>query len=215
MRRIWRNFITGFLVIFPAVLTAYILNFLFGWAFNLVINPISDQIAPWMPAVWAQGLTRFLVAVGFVLVIAGIGLATRILLLRRLFIVGEGLVRRVPIAGKIYGMIREIVDTIGGSQKGVFQEVVLVEWPQPKMYVLGFVTGKARGEVQQKTAEEVSHVFVPTTPNPTSGYLMLVDESRMTHLTMSVEQGMRLVISGGVVGEELKGLARRSGREAG
>ncbi len=203
-KKLWRNFLTGLIVILPALLTIAFLKLLFGWIVALVIDPFARLITPFVERGWAVALARLGVAVAFVLVVAFIGFGTRILILRRIFGLGELFVRRVPMVGKVYGTIREIADTFAGGRHGAFSRVVLLEWPRKGLYAIGFITSEGKGEVQEKTPEYVVNVFVPTTPNPTSGYLILADRSSLIPLEMSVEEGLRLVISGGVVGPSVK-----------
>ncbi len=203
IRGLWKNFLTGLLVLLPAFLTFTIVRMVFRWIYGLVINPVAQLISPWVPQGWIYLLVKIGILVGFIFVVAAVGLGTRLLLVRRLFTVGENLVRRVPIVGRIYNAVREIADAFRGEKRGVFTRVVLLEWPRKGLYALGFVTSEGKGEVQEKTPEHVVNVFVPTTPNPTSGYLMLVDREALIPLDMSVEDGMKLVISGGVVGPEV------------
>ena len=203
MRGFWKNFFTGLLIILPAALTFVILQFLFGWVVHLVINPLIYLIEPWVTRGWAKVLARIAIAIGFVIGIALLGFGTRILVIRRALNKGEKLISRLPMVGKIYTTIREIADAVGGGGRGAFTRVVLLEWPRKGLYALGFVTSEGKGEVQEKTPEHVINVFIPTTPNPTSGYLILADRESLIPLEMSVEDGMRLVISGGVVGPEI------------
>lgn len=204
VRALWRNFLTGLVVIFPAFLTLSILQILFKWAFHLVIAPFARLIAPWVTPGWAMWLAYAAIGAGFIFLVAAIGRGTQLLLFQRALRWGESFVERVPLVGKVYGTIREIADALGGSHPGAFSRVVLLEWPRKGLYVLGFVTSEGKGEVQDKTLEEVINVFVPTTPNPTSGYLILADRTALIPLEMSVQEGMKLVISGGVVGPGVK-----------
>lgn len=203
MKGLWRNFLTGLLVILPAVITLAILQILFGWVVRLIINPLADAITPFTAPGWALWVARLFIAVASILFVAALGVGTRILVIRRFFSLGEKLFERLPMIGTIYGTIRQIADTISGSRKGAFERVVLLEWPRPGLYVLGFVTSEGKGEVQEKTPEHVVNIFVPTTPNPTSGYLILADREQLISLEMSVEDGMKLVISGGMIGPEV------------
>jgi uncharacterized membrane protein len=195
-----RNFMTGLLVILPAVLTFGVLKLLLGGIASWFVNPLVRLISPWVAPGWRAALARLGIILGLIALVSLIGFGTRILLVSRLFLMGERLVRRVPMVGKIYGMIREIADAFKGQAKGAFTRVVLLEWPRKGLYAVGFVTSEGRGEVQEKTPEHVVNVFVPTTPNPTSGYLILADRESLIPLSMSVEEGLKLVISGGVVG---------------
>lgn len=200
IRALWRNFLTGLLVIFPALITLFVVDLLMGWTYRLILNPLERMLLPAGIPPGATLLARGAILVGFVLTMALLGFATRVLVVRRSLALGERLVRRVPMVGKIYWTVREIANTFVGQRRGVFTEVVLLEWPREGMYAVGFITSEGKGQVQEKTPEHIVHVFVPTTPNPTSGYLVLAPEKYLTRLDLSVEEGMRLVVSGGVSG---------------
>ena len=111
----------------------------------------------------------------------------------------EHLLDRVPFINTVYRTVKQIVDTFSKQQKAVFQEAVLLEYPRKRCYVLGFLTSEAKGETQKVTGEEILNIFVPTTPNPTSGFLLMVPKEDITRLNMSVTDGMKLIISGGAV----------------
>lgn len=211
IRSFWRSFFTGLLVIFPAIITIAILRVIYGWISGIAIDPLVGVLAPGLP-VLPLPLVRVLVVVGFVVIIAGVGFGTRVLIFRRVISWGEAIVRRVPMVGKIYWTVREIANTFSGQRRGFFTEVVLLEWPREGMYALGFVTSESKGEVQERTPDEIINVFVPTTPNPTSGYLVLAPRQSLTRLKMTVEEGMRVVISGGVSGPLVDPFRRPSGK---
>ena len=105
---------------------------------------------------------------------------------------------KVPLVSSIYSVFKHIVDTVSVQGKENFSKVVLVEFPRQGMYAIGFVTGVTKGEVQDITEERVINVFVPHTPLPTTGFFIFVPESLVTPLSMSVEDGMKMVISGGL-----------------
>lgn len=199
-QKFWRNFLTGLLVIFPALVTLGILQFLFGWIFRMVVDPVAKLVAFMMSQEQASWMVRLMIAAGFVGFTAAIGWGTRLLMIRRVVSLGEAVVRKVPMVGKIYGTLREIADTFAGRRKGLFSRVVLVEWPKAGVYSIGFVTAEVEGEMQAKTPVHVVNVFIPTTPTPTSGFLVLVPRDSLISLTLSVEEGMRLVISAGASG---------------
>ncbi|MBI3322741.1 MAG: DUF502 domain-containing protein [Candidatus Omnitrophica bacterium] len=203
-RGFWKNFLTGLIVAFPALVTLGILQLMFGWIFASFIDPVAKFVAFLMDMPSTTFLVRVVVAACFVVGLAAIGFGTRVLVLRRLFALGEELFRRVPMFGKIYGTMREIANTFSGDRRSLFNRAVLVEWPRPGVYSLGFVTSDAKGETQEKTPEHVVNVFIATTPNPTSGFLVLVPEESLIPLDMSVEEAMRLVISGGMSGPSVK-----------
>jgi uncharacterized membrane protein len=99
----------------------------------------------------------------------------------------------------VYRTAKQIVDTFSHQQKAVFQEVVLIEYPRKDCYVIGFLTSEAKGEPQAATGEAIVNIFVPTTPNPTSGFLLMLPKTDITPLNMSIADGMKLIISGGAV----------------
>jgi len=117
----------------------------------------------------------------------------------RLFRFGERLLLKVPFVSKIYNVVKQIIDAFSLQGKPMFSQVVLIEYPRKGTYAVGFVTGECRGEVQTRTAARLINVFIPTTPNPTSGMLMLVPDNEITYLDMTVEEGLKLIISAGVV----------------
>ena len=210
LRAFGRYFVTGLLVLLPAFITISLLQVMFRWVYRMTIGPVANLVALALSGSQATMVIYAIITLCFLLGIAGVGFGTRLLVLRRVFGIGEALVRRVPIVGKVYGTVREISESFAGQRRGMFGRVVLLEWPRAGMYAIGFVTSEGQGEVQEKTPEYVINVFIPTTPNPTSGYLVLAPRESLIPLEMSVEEGMRLVISGGVSGPNVKLPQRRS-----
>ncbi len=192
----WRSFLTGLLVVAPAFFTVSILQILFGWIYHLIIDPAAQLVAFALSRDEASIMVHVIISAGFVVMITVIGFATRLLLLRRLFGLGETVLRRVPMVGPIYGTMREIADTVAGQRRGLFHRVVLLEWPGKGMYAVGFVTSEKEGDLVK--------VFVPHAPTPASGFLILVPRESLVPLDISVEEGMRLVISAGVSGPAVK-----------
>jgi uncharacterized membrane protein len=111
----------------------------------------------------------------------------------------EHLLARMPIVRSVYSAIKQIFETIFRQQSQAFREVVLFQFPRPGIWTLGFITGVTKGEVQSRTGDELVNVFVPTTPNPTSGFLLFVPRKDVTVLGMSVEDGIKMVVSGGIL----------------
>ncbi len=199
MRALWRNFLAGFVIILPAFLTLTILELFFGWIYGLTIRPIAALITPFVTPGWTVVVAKVTIAVAMFFFITLIGLGARVLVLRQFFSAWENLFRRVPMVGKIYKTIREIADTFKGQQGGAFKRVVLVEWPRKGLYTIGFVTSDSKGELREKVPGHVLTVFIPHTPTPTTGFLILADRESVTELEMSVEDGLKLVISAGIV----------------
>ena len=106
---------------------------------------------------------------------------------------------RMPIIRGLYGATKQIFETVLSKQSNTFREVVLVEFPRPGMWTIGFITGHTEGEVRDALGEDLINIYVPTTPNPTSGYLVFVPRRETVLLSMTVEEGIKFVISGGIV----------------
>ena len=111
----------------------------------------------------------------------------------------EKVLGQVPFVSTVYRTVKQIVETFGKQNRAVFKEVVMVEYPRKNCFVIGFLTNDAEGETEAATGRRLTNVFVPTTPNPTSGFLLLLPREDVIHMNMSVGDGMKLIISGGAV----------------
>ena len=201
MIRSLRNaFITGIVVILPLGVTVIVINFLLV----RLGNPASQFFFWYLDSEWRNlpavkyALETISVFVVFLLITA-LGYGSRFVLGRIILRGLERLLDRVPFINTVYRTVKQIVDTFGQQKKAVFQEVVLIEYPRKRCYVLGFLTSTAMGETQTRTDEHIVNVFVPTTPNPTSGFLLMLPEEDIRRLQMSIADGMKLIISGGAV----------------
>jgi uncharacterized membrane protein len=196
MSETWKNlrnsFFAGLLVVVPVAASVLILVGVFTWFTDFMLpEPLRRQMF--------TPLYRVIALVLFVAFTVGVGWITRLVVGKRMVSAGEAIITRVPLLNKTYGFMKEISQTLLSGRKTMFQRVVLVEFPRPGIYSIGFVTSETAGEAQAKTKETVINVFVPTTPNPTSGFLVLVPRGQLIDLSMSVAEGMKLVISGGAV----------------
>jgi uncharacterized membrane protein len=194
-----KNFITGVAVIIPAVVTYWLIIFVLTPFDALFVTKAVTRLKPYYLGIMNEFFIRTGLYILIIAAIALIGFGTRVLVLKRLFSYLEKKFFQVPMLGKVYSATREISHAFLGESKSIFTRVVLVEFPRSGIYAIGFVTSEGKGEVQDKTVEKVINVFVPTTPNPTSGFLLIVPEKEMISLDMSIEEGLKLVISGGVV----------------
>ena len=201
MFRSLRNaFITGIVVILPLGVTVIVINFLLV----RLGNPASQFFFWFLDSEWRNlpavkfALETISVFVVFLLITL-LGYGSRFVLGRIILGGLERLLDRVPFINTVYRTVKQIVDTFGQQKKAVFQEVVLIEYPRKRCYVLGFLTSTAMGETQASTGEHIVNVFVPTTPNPTSGFLLMLPEEDITRLQMNIADGMKLIISGGAV----------------
>jgi uncharacterized membrane protein len=185
-----KYFITGLLVTLPLGLTYWILKILIPPLERLIGNPIQQYLHIYIP-----GLGIILL----VCLILLIGIFASNLLGRKLGQLGEWVLDRIPFVRIIYKFIKQLVNTIFSQGKANFKGVVLVEYPRKGIYSIGFLTSESRGEVQRVTRQKLVNVFLPTTPNPTSGYFLLLPEQDVTMLHMTVEEGLKMIISAGMV----------------
>jgi len=196
LAKIWRYFLSGVLVSAPLVVTLYIV-----WA---VVTTIDEKVKQLLPG--KNYIDQFLPydIPGWGLIIGFIGF-TLIGALTAGFIghyfvrMGEGILNRMPVVRGLYGAIKQIIEAVFKRDKTSFREVVLVEYPRRGIWALGFVTGIAKGEIQEDTQEEVLNVFIPTTPNPTSGFVLFVPRKDLKEVKMTVEEGIKLVVSMGII----------------
>ena len=186
-------FLTGLLVTAPVLLTVYI-----TWA---AIELIDGQVASILPGfnqlVFASIPGAGLI-IGLVLITA-IGAIAAGFLGRWIIRLGESILNRMPVVRTIYGASKQILETVISTQSDAFRDAVLVEYPRRGLWVIGFVTGGTRGEVAEQIDIEMVNVFIPTTPNPTSGFLLFCPRAEVIYLEMSVEDAVKLVVSGGIV----------------
>jgi uncharacterized membrane protein len=132
-------------------------------------------------------------------VLLGTGVIVANLFGRKLVEYWEQLLSRIPLVRSIYSGVKQIMETVFHSQGQAFRKVLLVEFPRKGMWAIGFQSGVTRGEAQVRTSEEVVNVFIPTTPNPTSGFFVMVPKKDLIELDMSVDEGLKMIISAGVV----------------
>ena len=197
-RSIRNAFITGIIVILPLGVTIFVINLLI----DKLGRPASRfffgnlDVAPGSPMDKALALLAVIIVFALITLI---GYGSRFVIGRVLLNFFDQLLHRVPLINTVYGTVKQIVTTFSEQKKAVFQEVVLLEYPRKNCYVLGFLTSEAKGEPQAVTGEKIVNIFVPTTPNPTSGFLLMLPENDITRLTMSVADGMKVIISGGAV----------------
>ena len=133
------------------------------------------------------------------LIILIVGWLTTSFFGKKIFQLGETLVEKIPFVRRIYTGSKQVVISIAQADTSAFRKVVLLEFPRRGLLAIGFVTGESRGEVQRLTQENMFNVFVPTMPNPTSGFLIFAPADELTEVSMSIEEGIKYVVSGGIV----------------
>lgn len=194
--RIRGYFLGGILITAPISITLYL-----AWALVTLIDRNVERLIP--PAYNPEQYLPFSVpGIGLVIVILGltlIGFLMANFLGRYLITLSERILDRLPVIRGIYSAIKQIMETIFASKEQAFREVVLVEYPRRGMWVIGFLVGKTRGEVQNTIDHDLVNVFIPTTPNPTSGFLVFIPREDIHTVNMSVDEGIKMVISAGIV----------------
>jgi uncharacterized membrane protein len=200
--RLRNYFLTGIAVTAPIAITLWIL---LG-----IIELIDEAVVPLLPAVYNPntylrdtfGAEANIPGVGLVVVIVGLTLIGFLAagFFGRMFVrSSERLVGRMPVVRSLYGALKQIFETVLESSSRSFREVVLVEYPRRGIWAIAFITATTEGEVQNIIADEVVNIFLPTTPNPTSGFLLFVPRSALVPLNMTVEEGIKMVVSAGIV----------------
>jgi uncharacterized membrane protein len=187
--RLRTYFVAGLIVFLPIAITVSII----AWLFRIL-----DSVLGWlMPLLIGREVRGLGLAMAVVLIFFIGALATNVLG-RRLVGFFERLMLRIPLARSIYSATKSVSDTIFLQRRAAFQRPVLVQWPRQGMYTIGFVTGESRG-LPGGPSLRALNVFVVTTPNPTTGFLMFVPEEEARPLAMSVEDALKIVMSGGIV----------------
>ena len=180
----------GLVVIVPVVITFWVLNMLFT-AIDGIASPIFDRV-----------FEQHIPGIGFItmiIVILIVGTFSRNLIARTIFKSFEKLISTIPLARTIYTAMKDIINALQPGKKGrSFREVVLIEYPRPGLWTIGFVTNEISVKNTQLPEEMIS-VYLPNPPNPTSGFLILLPRKEARVLNMSVEEGLKFVLSGGIV----------------
>ena len=190
-------FITGALLLAPLWVTV--------WAFKTIIDLLGGTFRPLYESYLPKplGSIPFLwdVVATFVvlLLITLLGYVSHYFFGKFFLGLIERFLQNIPGIGTIYNSVKQIVTTFGSERKSLFNQVVLVQYPRPGCWTLGFLTTKAQGEAQAHVGTEMWTVFVPTTPNPTSGFLLILPRNEVIELQMSAGDGLKMLLSGGVV----------------
>ena len=197
------NVLAGVAVLFPLVATIILFKIVIQALDSIVSKPIEGFLTLFVDKPYIYYATKVVFAVYVFLLLALIGYATKVLVVRRFFSQWEKLLHKVPIVSKVYGTIKQFSLAIfGEKRKDLFKRVVLVKYPRKGLYTLGFVTSSVKGRIKNAAGKNMFSVFVPMVPNPTTGFLELVTEDDVMPLDISVEEGIKLVLSAGVVGGE-------------
>lgn len=192
-------FITGVVIVVPVGVTIVLLRIMFTWLDDL-FAPIALQLTD--RPIPGLGI------IASILIIFGVGLLVTNFVGRTFVTFGETLVARIPFVRNVYSGAKQFLATLTQEQRKAFTQVVLVEYPKKGSYALGFVTTETTGEIREKFSEDLVNVFIATTPNPTTGFLLLLPKKAVQVLPIGIEEGIKMVVSGGIITPSLAHTSR-------
>jgi uncharacterized membrane protein len=194
------DLIAGLLVVIPLATTIWLTITIASWVINFLtripkqLNPFND-LNPFLGDLLNLGVGLAVPLLSILL----IGLMARNIVGRWLLEFGERSLQAIPLAGSIYKTLKQLLETVLKDSSSKFRRVVLVEYPRKNIWAIAFVTGMISPQIQSQMPETMLSVFIPTTPNPTSGWYAIVPESEVINLSMSIEDAFKVLISGGIV----------------
>jgi len=197
-------FTTGIFALLPIAVALWLVISLIRWINNIFVKPFVNtsvvnfyfsQLPEWLQP-WIIGIIGLAVVVT---AITGLGILTNYVFGKWLISLIDLFMKKVPLANTVYSFVQGLIENLRVMQVGFFKQVVLVEYPRPGIYALGFITKELTGTLQQALEGERVAVFIPTSPNPTSGYITLLQKSDIQLLDMSPEDGLKFIMSGGVL----------------
>ena len=211
----WRaGFFTGLAVVLPGVITLAVVKWFFGTVSSFtdlllffVPTTITHENDGTGPMFWYWSLLALIVAV---VIVSVVGVLARYYFGKRMIALADGMMLRVPVLNKIYGTIKQVDEAFTSGKKSSFKTVVLVEYPREGIYSVGFVTSERADEVERKTGKKCVCIFIPTTPIPTGGFLIVVPEENVIKLDMNVADGFKYIISVGALAQEQKSFSSSS-----
>jgi uncharacterized membrane protein len=190
-------FFSGVILVAPLCLTVWvfakIVDFV-GGTFTSVFVPASLRDRPGLDGVWSIVATIIVM-----ILVTLLGYVSRYVFGKFFFSIGDRFIQTIPGVSAVYNTVRQIVNTFSSQSRHMFNKVVLVEFPRKGSWTIGFLTNTVQGEAQSAAGSDVWTVFVPTTPNPTSGFLLMLPKSEIIEMDMPVGEGMKMIISGGAV----------------
>ncbi|MCZ7635739.1 MAG: DUF502 domain-containing protein [Verrucomicrobia bacterium] len=200
----WRiSFLTGLAVVLPAVITLAVIRWLFG-----TVSSVTDVLLFFVPKAithaqegagpmyWYWSLAALALAA---ILLTLIGRTTRYYIIRRMISLLDAWMLRLPLLNKIYGTIKQVNEALSSSKKSAFKQVVMIEYPRKGLYTIAFITSDEHPEAEARLGQDLVGVFVATTPNPTTGFLLAVPRDQVVPLDMTVAEGFKYTVSLGSV----------------
>lgn len=198
-----QHFISGLLVLAPLFLTTLIIVYLVRIADAFVVNPVFSLLPFDMDVTFKVLLAKLAIAAVVIVLVTLIGLGAEKIFMKEFMSGAETILKGIPVLNKVYGSVKDIAQAFFGGNKGIFKKVVFIEYPRKGVYSLGFVTQEKPWEAGRVTGRELVTVFVPSPPNPATGYFIFVPKEEVTETRLTIEDGLKLVISGGAAIPEL------------
>jgi uncharacterized membrane protein len=194
------DLIAGLLVVIPLATTIWLTITIATWVINFLTR-IPKQINPYdnLHPILVNLLNLLVGLTVPLLSILLIGLMARNIVGRWLLDFGERVLQAIPLAGAVYKTLKQLLETLLKDSNGKFRRVILVEYPRPGIWALAFVTGTMSSEIQSQMSRPMLSIFIPTTPNPTTGWYAIVPEEDVINLSMSIEDAFKVIVSGGIV----------------
>ncbi len=201
------DLIAGLLVVIPLATTIWLTITIASWVIEFLTR-IPKQINPYdnLHPILVNLLNLVVGLTVPLLCILVIGLMARNIVGRWLLDLGERLLQAIPLAGAVYKTLKQLLETLLKDSNGKFRRVVLVEYPRRGMWVLAFVTGAMSSEIQSQMTRSMLSVFIPTTPNPTTGWYAIVPEDEVVNLSMTIEDAFKVIVSGGIVSSSVSSM---------
>ena len=187
--------ITGLLIWIPLVITIWVLKIIF----DMLDQSLLLLPEHWRPDAWLPFHVPGLGAILTLVIVFGTGIFARNFFGARLVQLWHDVLNRIPVVNSIYSSVKQISDTLFSSSGQAFRKALLVQWPHEGMWTIAFLTGAPSGDVAEHVPADCVSVYVPTTPNPTGGYFVIVARKDVIELEMSVDQALKYIISMGVV----------------
>lgn len=195
-----KYFLTGLATLLPLALTVWVALFIIKFLTAPFIDVVTHIVGAWpIPHNLIRAISQLLILLALFLFIVGLGLVARWFLFKSLIKIGDRLLHKIPLVNKVYKPTKDIIQSLFNSEKKTFQQVVMLSFPYPGCYTLGLISREAPATCSKAFQSEMVSVFIPTTPNPTTGYMVLRPQSELIVLDMQPDEAIKYIVSCGVV----------------
>ena len=197
LKKMKNYFVAGLLVLAPLFLTVLIVSYIVRLADRLIVNPVFQLFPFEFDQTSKVFTTKILIAFLVFFFICFTGFLARRFIFKQIFSMSDGFLKNIPFFNRVYSMMKEVAEAFFGEKAGLFKRVVLLEYPRKGIYSLGFVTQEKRWSIETKIGREICTVFVPSPPNPATGFFIFAPKEELIETEITIEEGIRLIISGG------------------